>query len=871
MQLPTKRRVFQVAKEFNISNEALIGYLAKHDFKVKTHMSPVTMEMYDELCRKYKEGESSPDIEQDFRKRLRDKKSEEGKRKEAARREFEERIKVAQDIRVRPIVKKEPSKEDVLKIAKEEAKVEAKAELKEKGWHGTRSKHDTPDELVPEKIDALEGAGNDTELVEESKVDNQLADVTPEVESSKIKETPAKVEAAAPTPASEKENGKKLPEKEQSQVGDGQKTSVEADSADKKKKKKRKKKKRKISEEEISASIKQTMASMTEGKARKRRRKVKLDDESSEVEEVKSIKVAEYISASDLAKLMDVDATAVLKKCFELGMMVSINQRLDMDTIEMVADEFDFDVEKESDFGSILVEEDVADKEEDLEPRPPVVTIMGHVDHGKTSLLDYMRQSNVIAGEAGGITQHIGAYEVSLDGGRKICFLDTPGHEAFTAMRARGAQATDIVILIIAADDGVQKQTQEAINHAKAAGVPMVIAINKIDRPNANPDNIKQQLSQKDILVESWGGKYQSVEISAMTGQGIDKLLEMLLLEADLLELKANPNKLARGLIIESELDRGKGPIATVLVQSGTLKPGEVFVAGLTSGRVRAMLDEREHAVKQALPSTPVRVVGFASVPQAGDSFVVMSTEKEAKEISAKRQQLRREQDIRKVRHRTLDQISRQIAEGELRELKVIVKGDVDGSVEALADSIMKLSTSEVAVDVVHKGVGGIKEDDINLASASGAIIIGFQVLVSVQARELAKKEDVDIRSYRIIYDAVDDIRTALEGLLQPETREDVSASVEVREIFKVPKIGTVAGCYVLSGKVVRHDTVRLFRNEKLIYEGRLGSLRRFKDDTKEVASGFECGIGIDGYDDIHVGDVIECIQFTEIKRTLDA
>jgi translation initiation factor IF-2 len=906
--LAEKRRIFQVAKELNISNEALIAYLEKHEFQVKTHMSPITEEMYAEICKKYKAESTSGVIDEDvdFRKRLREKKLEEEKRRERTRLELEDRLRITQEVAKKSLKKRrEPSKEEVLKIAEEEAKAEAKAELLNKGWKEAIRHDGLNDNLVSKKHDQVGGV--EAPIAEDGfKVDKKQAKSPPRSERSIDQQTGTDVEVGTPEDSSDElespeetvvqeaksfleskdekttdkaETGDKkkdrhrkgLKEVDKSEEKTKLKTKPAAkvgESTEDKKRKKRRKKKRKISDEEIEASIRQTLAAIQDtGRTRKRRRRVKSEEDGHELEEISVIKAAEFISTADLAKLMDIDAAEVLRKCLELGMMVSINQRLDMDTIVMVADEFGFEVEKEEEFG-VEIDEEIIDDENDLEVRPPVVTIMGHVDHGKTSLLDYIRRSNIISGEAGGITQHIGAYEVTVDG-RQICFLDTPGHEAFTAMRARGAQATDIVVLIVAADDGVQKQTVEAINHAKAAGVPIVVAVNKIDRPSANPDNIKQQLSQNGILVESWGGKHQSADISARTGDGIDKLLESILLEADVLELKANPNRLARGIVIESELDRGKGPVATVLVQAGSLKVGDPFVAGVTSGKVRAMFDERGKRVKKALPSTPVRVVGFMNVAQAGDKFVVLESDKEAKEISIKRQQLRREHEFRKVRHRTLDQISKQIAEGEVRELKVIVKGDVDGSVEAIADSLMKLSTKEVAVDVLHKGVGAVSEADVNFAVASDAIIIGFNVRVSLQARELSKKEDIDIRIYKVIYDAVNDVKTALEGLLEPEMKEEVTATVEVRQTFKVPKIGTVAGCYVLSGKVKRNDLIRVFRDDKLIYEGKISSLKRFKDDVREVASGFECGIGIANFDDVHVNDIFECLQVVEVKRTL--
>jgi translation initiation factor IF-2 len=609
---------------------------------------------------------------------------------------------------------------------------------------------------------------------------------------------------------------------------------------------------------------------MDETKPKRRRRKTKeaVGEETEEVKQV--IKVSEFISAAELADLLDVEPSEVIKKCLELGMMISINQRLDMDTIITVSDEFGYEVEVVQEYGADLIEklEETEIKDKEAKIRPPVVTIMGHVDHGKTSLLDYIRKSNIIADEAGGITQHIGAYEVTVNS-RSITFLDTPGHEAFTAMRARGAQVTDLVVLIVAADDGVQPQTLEAINHASAAGVPIVVAINKIDKPGANAEVVKKQLAENNILVEEWGGKYQCAEISAKKGVGVDKLLDMILLEADVLELKANPDRPGRGIIIESKLDKGKGPVGTVLVQQGTIRVGQLFIAGQYSGKVRAMYNERNQKVLAAPPSSPVQIVGFDGVPQAGDTFVIMDSEREVREISAKRQQLKREQDFRRRRHITLDQISQRIRHGEVKELNIILKADVDGSIEALSDALLRLSNEEVAVKIIHKAVGGISESDVLLASASDAIIIGFQVRPTLQARDLAKKEDIDIRLYRVIYDAVEDVKSALEGLLEPEISEEITSTIEVRNTFRVPKVGTVAGCYVVSGKVIRNDLAKIYREDKLIHETRIASLKRFKDDVREVTSGFECGIGLEGFDDIKVGDIIETYKQVKTARKL--
>jgi translation initiation factor IF-2 len=584
--------------------------------------------------------------------------------------------------------------------------------------------------------------------------------------------------------------------------------------------------------------------------------------------EGKKVKVNEYISASELANLMGVPVSDVISKCIELGLMVSINQRLDTDTITLVADEFGFQVEFQQEYTSEVLE-DIEDELETLQPRPPVVTIMGHVDHGKTSLLDYIRRSNVVAGEAGGITQHIGAYRVDIGDNKFITFLDTPGHEAFTAMRARGAQLTDIVVIVVAADDAVMPQTVEAINHAQAAGVPIVIAINKIDKPGANPEKIKQQLADRNILVEEWGGKYQCVEISAKSGANVESLLEKILLEAELLDLTANPDREARGAVVESELDKGRGITGTILVQKGTLKIGDPFIAGVYFGKVRAMFDERGKKVSEAPPSTPVLVLGFEGAPQAGDNFIVVESERDAREISIKRQQLKREQDQKQVHHITLDEIAKNISVGGVKELALIVKGDVDGSVEALSDSLMKLSTEEVVVRVIHKGVGGISESDVLLASASDAIIVGFHVRPNLNARKLAESQKVDIRLYNVIYDAINEVKSALEGLLSPIVSEEIVATLEIRDTFKVPKSGTVAGCYVQEGKITRNSKIRLIRDGIVVHEGEIGSLRRFKDDVREVDAGYECGLNIANYNDVKVGDVIEAFKLVETKKKL--
>ena len=632
-----------------------------------------------------------------------------------------------------------------------------------------------------------------------------------------------------------------------------------------------------VSDEEVSKQVKDTLARLTAKGAKSKSAKYRKDKRDAVAErmneefereemELSPLKVTEFVTVSELATMMNVTPTQVITACMNLGLMVSINQRLDAEALVVVAEEFGYKVE----FVSVEIQEaindDNEDKEEDLVPRPPIVTVMGHVDHGKTSLLDNIRKTNVIEGEAGGITQHIGAYSVELNG-QKITFLDTPGHEAFTAMRARGAAVTDVAIIIVAADDSVMPQTVEAINHAQAAGVPMVFAINKIDKPNANPDHIKEQLSQMNYLVESWGGKYQDQEVSAKKGMNLDKLLEKVLLEAEMLDLKANPNKKAQGTVIESTLDKGRGYVSTILVQSGTLHVGDVILSGTYTGRVKAMFNENGKKVESAGPSTPVQVLGLNGAPQAGDTFNVMEDDRSAREIANKREQLQRMQGIMTQKHVTLDEIGRRIAIGSFKELNIIVKGDVDGSIEAMSGSLIKLSKETVQVNVIHAAVGQISESDVLLAAASNAIIVGFQVRPSASARKLAEKEEIEIRLYSIIYDAINDIKDAIEGMLEPVMKEEIVASVEVLEIFKISKVGTVAGCVVREGRLQRSTPIRVIRDGIVIYTGKLGSLKRFKDDVKEVTNGQDCGLNIESFNDIRVGDIVEGYEQVEVKR----
>ena len=636
--------------------------------------------------------------------------------------------------------------------------------------------------------------------------------------------------------------------------------------------------KQEVSDEDVAKQVKETLARLTnkgKNKAAKYRKEKReniqnrqLEQEELEQEESKVLKLTEFVTANELANMMDIPVTQVISTCMSVGIMVSINQRLDAETINLVAEEFGYKTEYVSAEVAQAVEEE-ADAEEDLQPRAPIVTVMGHVDHGKTSLLDYIRKANVIAGEAGGITQHIGAYNVKLEDGRRITFLDTPGHEAFTAMRARGAKVTDVVIIIVAADDNVMPQTKEAINHAMAAGVPIVFAINKVDKPNANPDKIKEELAAMNFLVEEWGGKYQSQDISAKKGTGVPELLEKVLLEAEMLDLKANPNRKATGSIIESSLDKGRGYVATVLVSNGTLHVGDIVLAGTSYGKVKAMFNERNQRLKEAGPSEPVLILGLNGAPAAGDTFHVFDTDQEAREIANKREQLAREQGLRTQKMLTLDEVGRRLALGDFHELNVIVKGDVDGSVEALSDSLIKLSTEQIQVNVIHKGVGQISESDVSLAAASDAIIVGFQVRPSGNAAKLAEQEGVDIRKYSIIYDAIEEVKSAMEGMLAPTLKEQVTSTIEVREVFNISKVGMVAGAMVKTGKVKRTDKARLIRDGIVIFTGSINALKRFKDDVKEVGTNFECGISLTNCNDLKVGDVIETYEEVEVKQTL--
>jgi translation initiation factor IF-2 len=849
-----KIRIYKLATEYNLSAETLVEFLNSKGFKVKNHMSLLDDDMIEAINSHYKK-----DIE---RAEHHHKKIAEfhKKRAERAIKEAKEEGKEYIAEEVLPMEETVPS--ESIDKATEKA-VEEVAQIKS------------------EKESAETKSSEASETTKEAKADLTKESFLPKPKGLKVVGKIDLDEKRKKEPA-EKEEVKEQTEedivkKKRKPRVKRKKSDTVAEETPEVKKKKRVRR-FEVDEREVKEAIRKTLLSMDDSvlsdraivRKKKRKEREALEEQRLEAKslEGKRLKVNEFIAVSELANLMNVPVSDVITKCIELGLMVSINQRLDLETITLVADEFGFEVELQEEYTSDAVEDEV-DGEENLKARPPVVTIMGHVDHGKTSLLDYIRRTNVVAGEAGGITQHIGAYKVDLDNGRSITFLDTPGHEAFTAMRARGAQLTDIVVLVVAADDAVMPQTIEAINHAQAAGVPIVVAINKIDKPGANPERLKQQLADRNILVEEWGGKYQSVEISAKHGTKVDQLLEKILLEAELLDLKANPDRPARGVVVESELDRGRGITGTILVQKGTLRIGDPFIAGIYQGKVRAMFDERGNKVSEAPPATPVLVLGFEGPPQAGDSFIVVESERVARDIGIKRQQLKREQDQKQIHQVTLDEIAKQISIGGVKELLLIVKGDVDGSVEALADSLLKLSTQEVKIKVIHKGVGGISESDVLLADASKAIIIGFHVRPNLNARKLAEKQLVDIRLYNVIYDAINEVRSALEGLLSPVISEEITATLEIRDTFKVPKFGTVAGCYVLEGKIARSNKIRLIREGIVIFEGDIGNLKRFKDDVREVDAGYECGLNIANYNDVKVGDIIEAYKFVETKKTL--
>lgn len=898
-----KKRLSQVLREFNISLDRAVEFLGSKGFDVDASPNTkITGEEYEVLFEEF---------ETDKSKKIESKEVGEEKRKE------KEELRIERE---RELEEKQ-KKEEASRVVKAEAKLDGPKQIGKIDLDAGKAKKEAPktqeEPTEPKEAEKSKKA----EAKAENKVEKPEA-AKAKKEKETTTETSAKegtAEKVAPTAETPKESetvatqyrkldgpnftGQKI-DLTQFKKPEKKKESKTDDKKDKKGKRRRISKetsksggnnykdnrgsgrkgrggipKEEPSEEEVQKQVRETLEKLqgksSKGKGAKYRRekrdthRQKSEDELAQQEAAsKLLKVTEFVTASEMATMMDVPVTKIISACMSLGMMVTMNQRLDAETLSIVAEEFGYEVE----FVTADIEESIdreADAPEDLEPRAPIVTVMGHVDHGKTSLLDYIRKENVIAGESGGITQHIGAYGVELENGQKIAFLDTPGHEAFTAMRARGAQVTDLAIIVIAADDDIMPQTKEAISHAQAAGVPIVFAINKIDKPNANPDKIKEGLANMNLLVEDWGGKIQSHDISAKTGDGVKELLEKVLLEAELLELKANPNRQANGTVVEAFLDKGRGYVSTVLVQGGTLKVGDYVLAGQHSGKIKAMQDERGNNVKKAGPSTPVSVLGLDGAPQAGDKFNVFEDEREAKAIATKRTQLQREQSVRTQRHITLDEIGRRIALGDFKELNIILKGDVDGSVEALTDSFQKLSTEEIQVNIIHKAVGPITESDVLLASASDAIIIGFNVRPMGNARQIADKEEIDIRTYSIIYDAINDVKDAMEGMLSPEMKEEVTGTAEIRETFKISKVGTIAGCMVLTGKIFRNSGIRLIREGVVVFTGELASLKRFKDDVKEVAKGYDCGIQIKNYNDIKENDIIEAFQEVAVKKTL--
>jgi translation initiation factor IF-2 len=874
------QRLSKVAKEFNVGVDTILDFLESKGIDNLNRNSKISPETYEVLVDEYQ-----PD-----------------KKVKAEAKE----LKKAEDD-IKPKVKKEIETVKVEAPKMEGLKIVSKVDI-------TPSKIVEPKvkkkEVEPEKVEAP--------VVEKADIEPPKTDEPKAVEEVKVesKEEPAPAEKKEAEPTEEKKteessiirgrakklNGPTLVSSEKIDLTKFQKPKkkkpVASSSANVETKKKRKRvstssgnrdrrpnrgkqnttPRAELTPEQIQKQVRENLAKLQSGgknkgaKLRREKRQARKEQEEINLikseEESKTIQVTEFVTTAEFAQLMSVEPTQIISACFSLGMMVTQNQRLDAETLSIVAEEFGFTVE----FVGAEVQESIQqeeDTEENLVSRAPIVTVMGHVDHGKTSLLDYIRDANVISGEAGGITQHVGAYEVNLKG-KKITFLDTPGHEAFTAMRARGAQVTDVVIIVVAADDKVMPQTKEAISHAQAAGVPMVFALNKIDRETANPDKIKEQLANENVLLEDWGGKFQSQEISAKTGLGIPELLEKVLLEAELLDLKAHPDKNAIGTVIEASLDKGKGYLTTILVESGTLKVGDYVLAGCFSGKVKALLDERENKMEDAGPSTPAVLLGLNGAAQAGDKFNVMDDEREAKNIAAKRMQLQREQGVRTQKHITLDEIGRRLALGDFKELNIIIKGDVDGSIEALSDSLQKLSTDQIAVNIIHKSVGQISESDVMLAAASDAVIIGFQVRPSVNARKLAEKEQIDIRLYSVIYNAIEELEKAMEGMLSPDIEEKVVCNIEIRETFKISKIGTIAGCYVLDGKINRNTKIRLIRDGIVVYSGELSTLKRFKDDVKEVSAGYECGLSINNFNDIKVGDIVEGFEEVEVKKTLN-
>lgn len=891
-------RLNKVARELNVGLSTIVEFLHKKGHKdvENNPNAKINTELYQLLLEEFQTEKS--DKEKSRKVNNTREKRETITLSDATKRPVEENEAEAEEIMIKNMTSTPQEPEIVKQKVESDVKVSVVGKIdldsvNSKTRPDKKAKTEKVAEKPAKKSESKKEAPKEKEVVEEKKAETVAEEVVrpEEIETIKteykqlsgpkvlgkielpVEKTPTK--SAHQQSAEDKKRKRKRIKK----------VNVEQTAAQDKKKDQQKKRpdkvvKHEVSEVEIQKEIKETLARLSSQGAKSKSSKLRREkrdilsqrreeEEIRALEEEKVLKLTEFVTVSDLAKMMNTSPTQIISACMTLGIFASINQRLDAETIAIIAEEFGYQVEFVSADIQEAIQEEAPDKPEELVSRPPIVTVMGHVDHGKTSLLDYIRKANVIAGESGGITQHIGAYGVSLENGKKITFLDTPGHEAFTAMRARGAKVTDIAIIVIAADDSVMPQTKEAIAHAQAAGVPMVFAFNKIDKPEAKPDKIREDLAQMDLLVEEWGGKFQTQEISAKKGMGVDALLEKVLLEAEILDLKANPNKTARGTVIESELDKGRGYVSTILVSAGTLRIGDVLLAGSYSGRVKAMFNERGVAIKEAGPSTPISILGLDGAPNAGDLFNVMVDEREARNIATRRQQLLREQGLRTTKHITLDEIGRRLAIGDFKELNIIVKGDVDGSVEALSDSLMKLSTDRIQVKIIHKGVGAITESDVLLASASNAIIIAFQVRPSTSARKLAETEEIDIRMYSVIYKAIEEVKDAMEGMLSPEKQEKITGTAEVRQTFKITKFGTVAGCYVLDGKILRSSKVRVIRDGIVIYDGDLGQLKRFKDDVKEVTSGYECGLSIEKFNDIQDGDHIEAYEEVEVKRTL--
>ena len=909
-------RLNKVLRELNISLDRAVEFLAQKGMDVEARpTTKITTEVYDTLLDEFVTDKSKKDASHEV--------SEEKRKEKEDLRVIQE--KKEQD-RLEQIAKREILKSN--RVAVEKPKTLGKIDLDLVSGKKKDVKKETPKEAEPPVLAEVKTEAIVTEVKEDIPLETTTEqEDTPVVVSPAVVEIPEKVAAPEVTipPTVEGEPENETLKTQYQKLSGPKKTgqTINLDEVNKKektvedaRKRKRKRiskdvkpspnpgggnnatnrnnagkrnnnrgprqevvKKEEPSEEEVQKQIRETLEKLqgksNKSKGAKYRRdkrvqhRQKSEEEMAQMEaDSKLLKVTEFITVGEVATMMDISSTEIISACMSLGIMVTMNQRLDAETLSIVADEFGYDVSFEkADLEDNIIDE--VDSEEDLMPRAPIVTVMGHVDHGKTSLLDYIREENVIAGESGGITQHIGAYGVTLEKGQKITFLDTPGHEAFTAMRARGAQVTDIAIIVVAADDDIMPQTKEAISHAQAAGVPIIFAINKIDKPDANPEKIKEALAGMNLMVEEWGGKIQSHDVSALKGTGVNELLEKVLLEAELLELKANPSRKSRGTVVEAFLDKGRGYVSTVLVQNGTLKMGDYMLAGKHSGKVKAIVNERGVSLTEATPATPVSVLGLDGAPQAGDTFMILEDEKEAKQIAAKRTQLIREQSVRTQRHITLDEIGRRIALGDFKELNIILKGDVDGSVEALTDSLQKLSTSEIEINIIHKGVGAITESDVLLASASDAIVIGFNVRPMGNARTIADKEEIDIRSYSIIYDAINDIKDAMEGMLSPEMREEITGTAQIRETFKISKIGTIAGCMVTTGKILRNSGIRIIREGVVIHTGSLISLKRFKDDAKEVAKGYDCGLQIKNYNDIKIDDVIEGFQEIAVKKSL--